>query len=108
MNKIKVDITKEFIKVVLEYYNNVYLAENKIFKHMSADALRMFDMNGYLVGYIFKDARCTDLPLIKTFSNVTVVNTSNEQDLENLQKDMNYFKKELGIDNNYTIYNNGR
>ena len=50
MNKIKVDITKEFIKVVLEYYNNVYLAENKIFKHMPADALRMFDMNGYLVG----------------------------------------------------------
>ena len=105
------DITKEFIKVVLEYYNNVYLAENKIFKHMSADALRMFDMNGCLVGYIFKDGRCTDLPLIKTFSNVTVVNTSdvdiikalydeNEQDLENLQRDMNYFKKELGIDNN--------
>ena len=57
MEQIKVDITKEFIKVVLEYYNNVYLAENKIFKH---------------------------------------------------KKDMNYFKKELGIDNNYTIYNNGR
>lgn len=73
--QIKVDITKEFIKVVLEYNNNVYLAENKIFKHMSAYALRMFDTNGYLVGYIFKDARCTDLPLI-TFSSVTVVNAS--------------------------------
>ena len=34
--------------------------------------------------------------------------TKNEQDLENLQRDMNYFKKELGIYNNYTIYNNGR
>ena len=43
---------------------------------MSADALRMFDTNGYLVGYIFKDARCTDLPLIKTSSSVTVVNAS--------------------------------
>ncbi len=66
----------ELYPVKLKYNDKTYYIDSELTNKAGTKCVRMFDTNGYLVGYIFKDARCTDLPLIKTFSSVTVVNAS--------------------------------